>query len=268
VNNTPPPYDKPGAHGEPVPHGAGHGILALSNHLLRTYSGSKSLGIYNNRSVRNGHSTSLHAVARAIDWAYPTTAVRDEVWDAITQGGVGHALGIQACHDYNTRLRGGSKWGKHSAPARTWGHGQGVHYAHVGPGDKWLHIELDRDAAVNGNLMAGVGLTGRHRHPTTHVVEGHIEHAAHEHVHGPLVPHATIRNGDPRSDNAANLQHQLRTFHLADHRVSDPGNADGLFGPQSSMSLGTWQNAYGAHADGVYGPATQRRWREIADYLS
>jgi hypothetical protein len=269
MNNTPATYQKPGAGGEPVPHHPGPGMNALLNHLLAKYPGSKSLGCYNNRSVRGGHATSLHAVSRAIDWKYPSHAVRDEVWKAITEQGMGHALGIQATHDYNTRLHGGSKWGRHSAPARTWGHNAGVHWAHVGPGDTWLHIELDRDASVDPNLMSRVGIaTADHSHPVTHHEPEHHQHAAHPFTHGHLVPRHTLRVGSRRSNNCRNLQAQLRAWHHANPSVPDPGNADGRFGNQTARSLkGMQKNVLHILADGVYGVQTEAAWRRLHDEM-
>ena len=108
----------------------------------------------------------MHAVARAFDWHYANRGQAEEVLDTITgPNGIGHVLGVQAVHDYYVRLNNGSHWGSHSAPGHTWGHGQGWHYGHIGPGYDWLHIELTREASVDPNLMARVGVIGNVSHP-------------------------------------------------------------------------------------------------------
>lgn len=267
TNNTPPRYESPGAHGEPVPHGPGAGMLSLINHLLDEFPGSSSLGCYSNRNVRNGHSTSLHAVSRAFDWKYANLNDRDEVWKAITAEGIGHVLGIQACHDYNTREGGGSKWGSHTAKARTWGHNQGIHFAHVGPGDTWLHIELCRDASVDPRLMERVGKISSHGHAP---VAAPVEHSAHvDHVQtatpGITVPKHTISRRSRRSDNVRNLQQQLRAWHHRDSRIPDPGFADGRFGPRSQASLKEMQrHILHVAPDGVYGKLSEAAWVKYA----
>lgn len=154
-----PRFEPPGTGGEHVPNGAmGPGMRALLNHLLSHYPGSKSLGVYNNRSVRGGHSTSLHAVSRAVDWSYGNNRSQaEDVMKALTDndGALATILGVQAIHDYHTRKNNGSPWSR--VPARSWGHNKAYwHWSNVGPGDTWLHISLTREAAADPKLMERV----------------------------------------------------------------------------------------------------------------
>lgn len=238
-------YEHPGAHGEAVPTSPSHrpGMVALQNYLLHHYPGTTNLGLYNNRSVRGGTSTSLHAVSRAADVGWPNRATCDHMLGWL----VNHAtlLGIQALHDYNR-----TAYVNGHTQAHTWGHDRGWHWARVGSyGGHWIHVELNIAAAQDANLM---GRLAGHQTPAP---------VAHK------FPNHTLHVGSHNADVAL-LQVGLRNWHTANSAIPDPGNPDGKFGPRTEASLKAWQRIYGnVEADGRYGPATHWAWVVVSNYL-
>ena len=186
-----PSYQPPGYGGEHVPSQNSPGVHAFLHHLLAEFPGSKNLGIFSNRSVRNGRSKSLHAVARAVDWGYDNRDDAVAVYNAITanNGALAEVLGIQAVHDYHIRENNGAHWGRHPARARSWGHGRGEHWSSVGPGDKWLHIEFHVDSAHDAALMDRVLRTGLPTHaPDVHQATEEHHDSEHHHAHEEAKP--------------------------------------------------------------------------------
>lgn len=137
-------YDPPGARGERIPTTPSQrpGMVALADHLMATWGGS-NLGIFSDRSIRGGSSTSLHAVSRAFDWGYTDRAAALRGADWLIENH--EALGCQAIHDYADH---------HDGLGRTWGHGRGWHYGHIGSlGGHWLHVELVVETAADPNIL-------------------------------------------------------------------------------------------------------------------
>lgn len=63
------------------------------------------------------------------------------------------------------------------------------------------------------------------------------------------------------------LQTALRKWSHEIVDITDPGNADGDYGPRTTWSLATWQTHFGIHADGIYGPVTEAKWVAVCHYL-
>jgi len=84
------------------------------------------------------------------------------------------------------------------------------------------------------------------------------------HSHYPL---PTLKLGS-HSHEVGSLQHQLRDFARQLPNVSDPGNADGRFGPRTKSSLQSMQKGVlHVGADGEYGPKTYLAYVQLGEYL-
>lgn len=247
-------YDAPGTHGEHVPTSKpGPGMNGLMHYLLATYSGSTSLGCYNDRSVRGGTSTSVHAVSRAFDWHYSDRSQATAVMDRFTSGSpaLAEQIGIQAIHDYHVRDQNGL--------GHTWGHGRGWHYGKIGPGDLWLHVELTVAAAASPDLMKPLGYSAPSHEPTHDAPPAPIAAAHAEHVAGDPTGHQRpdLTLNAPDTDQVREMQRLL----IAAGAMRDtPGNRDGIFGPATARVLKQFQAAHGLDADGRCGPQT---WRAL-----
>jgi hypothetical protein len=254
------PYDPPGAHGESIPTSKpGPGMNALMHYLLGTNPGSTSLGCYDDRSVRGGTSTSLHAVSRAFDWHYSDRKQAEDFMNRFTNGSacLAETIGIQAIHDYHVREGNGQHWGSHPAKGRSWGHGADWHFGSIGPGDLWLHVELTVAAAASADLMKPIGYSApthepTHSPPPADIAGMHADHMAGGstgHVH----PELTLNS--PEKDQVREMQRLL----IAAGAMKDtPGNRDGIFGPATLRVLQQFQAAHGLKADGRCGPQTWR----------
>ena len=121
---------------------AAQGARHLLAWLLESYPGSRSLGIYNCRTVRGGSTTSLHGEGRAVDLDPDRTrgANGHAVGRSLVArlGEHGQRLGVQAVI-YNREI-----WSQRSPEGRYYG---GVH-----PHNDHLHIELTRAAGSNLTL--------------------------------------------------------------------------------------------------------------------
>jgi hypothetical protein len=256
------PYDPPGAHGERIPTSTpGLGMNALMHYFLGTYPGSTSLGCYDNRAVRGGTATSLHAVARAFDWHYSERKQAEDFMNRFTSGSacLAEKIGIQAIHDYHVRQGNGEHWGSHPAMGHTWGHGAGWHFGSIGPGDLWLHVELTVAAAASADLMKSIGYSAPTHEPTHSPPPAKIAGMHDDHMAGGSAghDHPELTLNSPQKDQVREMQGLL----IAAGAMKDtPGNRDGIFGPGTLRVLQQFQAAHGLQADGRCGPQT---WRAL-----
>ena len=112
------------------------GTVALQNHIVTRWPATRTLGIYNNRTIRGSTSLSIHAEGRAVDIGVPITTEGEQVGNQIADWATTHApqLGIQYLI-----------WNQ-----RSWRHDRGWRpYRGVSPHRDHLHIEQTREAAAN-----------------------------------------------------------------------------------------------------------------------
>jgi hypothetical protein len=260
-----PGYDAPGAHGEKVPSSApGPGMKAFMQHLLREYPGSTSLGCFANRSVRGGKTTSLHAVARAFDWKYATRQQAEAVMEMLTgeDGRAATLLGVQAIHDYHVRDR--------QRRARAWGHGRGWHFASVGPGDLWLHLELTVEASRDDNLLHRINANPPRREPKHEEPPAELDDDHDDHLEADTTPPTTNLKRGSSGHDVVRLQHILRGWHIAKpDTIPDPGACDGRFGDRTAASLACLQESVlGVNPDGAFGAQSRAALKRVGDYLA
>jgi hypothetical protein len=116
------------------------GRRRLQQFILGRWGGS-SLGIYNCRTIREGHTLSLHAEGRAFDWATPSRTAFDDAASFLVANA--DALNVQAVHDY--------------ANQKLWRPDRGWHSGKIGKGVAGeMHVERNWAGAHDDRAIADI----------------------------------------------------------------------------------------------------------------
>lgn len=139
-------------------NGPGTGARALMAYTLSRWPYARSMGIYNNRSVRGGSSLSHHAEGRALDIGIPQPGrgmADSEKGNRIVEALCRHGRRLGIDHAiWDRRI-----WSARSPAGRAYT-GRNPHHDHI-------HLGLTRAAAGKLNLATLIDTLGRPDPPTT-----------------------------------------------------------------------------------------------------
>lgn len=154
-----------------------------------------------------------------------------------------------------------------SHDAQVWGVHVNVGTPHTRGFEVWHMQPIEIDGYQSWHHAGSQRISANYPlpHGATHVRPAPVHMAQH---HDTGIPRHSMRMGSTGHEVQA-LQVGLRSFHHSmPHQVADPGNPDGKFGSRTERALKGWQDSVGhIAADGQYGPQTEAKWREVADFL-